>query len=100
MNTTLKIVGPFTEFFCPYTVPRMNHRGDICPARRKGLKSKRRVENIHPPPPKGFFPLLKFGTLCKRMVSPASVRDAHSLKRVNHNIRSVKPPCRVSEPSR
>src|SRR5262249_53102404 len=59
-----------------------------------------RVEGIHTATPKGIFPLFKFWNLCKRMVFPASVRDAHSFKRVNHNIRSVKPPCRVSKPSR
>src|SRR5215813_7858915 len=100
MNTTLKIVGAFTELFYLYTVPRTNHRGDSRPALRKRRKSKRRVEGIHTATPKGIFPLFKFWNLGKRMAFPASVRDAHPLIRVNHNIRSVKPPCRVAKPSR
>ena len=96
MNTTLKIVGAFTEVFYVYTVPRMNHRGDIRPALRKRRKSKRRVEGIHTATPKGIFPLFKFWNLCKRMVFPASVRNAHPFVRVKRQIGRVKPSCWVS----
>src|SRR5262244_1914015 len=100
MNTTLIIVGAFTEVFYLYTVPRTNHRGDIRPALRKRRKSKRRVEGIHTATPKGIFPLFKFWNLCKRMVFPASVRDAHPVIRVDHNIGSVKPPGGMSRSRR
>src|SRR5262249_45463888 len=89
VDTALVIVRAFAEFFYMDPAQRMKNGGDIRLPLSKRRKSKRLVEGIHTAPPKGFFPLFRFGTLCKRMVSPASVRDAHPVIRVNHNIGSV-----------